>query len=373
MNIMWYRNISLVLISFILPGMAYAAEPLFSWDDDVFAAGNHITLADRQYDDIFAAGNTIFLHKQSTGDNVLAANTIIIDAPVGGDLYAFGNGLTLNAPVAGDSSLACNTINIKAPITGDLRAASATVSIHAPVTGSVLIAADDVYLDAALAGNVGLAVKTISFGPNARINGRLTIYGDASQFNIPNDIIAAQRITQLDLSNFSQQDLNTGQLNVDGSPDMFSMLIQVGLLTVVIMTLVAILPKRTQSAVIYMKNYFWRSIGRGFMLWSFLFGAVVVSALTVVGIVLIPIWLLMALLAGFLGYAMGCYLIGSRICQFLSWTVSVHWLHQLKVALLGVLIVVLLSLVPFIEWWLILVVSCLGQGAMTRSSSAGVA
>jgi hypothetical protein len=370
MNIMRYCNIFLVLIGFTLPSMAYAEEPVFSWGDDVFAAGNHVTLVDRQYDDIFAAGNTIFLHKQSTGDNVLAANTIIVDAPVGGDLYAFSNGLTINAPVAGDSSLACNTINIKAPITGDLRAASATIGIHAPVTGSVLIAADDVYLDAALAGTVGLAVKTISFGPNARINGRLTIYGDASQFNIPNDVIAAQRIAQLNLSDFAQQDLDTDQLNVDASPDIFSMLIQVALLTVVIMALVTILPQRTQSAVIYMKNHFWRAIGRGFMLWSFLFGAVVVSALTVVGIVLIPIWLLMALLAGFLGYAMGCYLIGSRIGQLLSWPAPAHWLHQLKVVLLGVLIVVLLSLVPYIEWWLILVVSCLGQGAMTHSRRA---
>ncbi len=366
---MRYHQILSMTLSFILAGLAYAEENKFSWGGDLFVAGDHVILADSQYDDIFVAANTILLRSQSTGDHFLAGNTIVMDAPVGGDLYAMGNGLIINEPVVGDGSLAGNTIDINAAITGDLRAAASMISIKAPVTGSVLIAADDFYLDAVLAGNTMMAVKTLSFGPNARINGQLTIYSDTGQFNVPSGVIDEQRIVWSNLDDFVPQEQHPKRSRGGMGHHVFSKLIQFGLLIVIAMALVAVLPLRTKNAMEYIQKHPWRCLGRGFLCWSFLFGAVVVSALTVVGIILIPIWLLLAFLAGALGYVMGCYLIGTRINQAMSWSGPTHWLQRLKVASMGALIVTLLSLIPFVGWWLVLGVSCLGQGAMLRNNS----
>jgi hypothetical protein len=74
---------------------------------------------------------------------MLSGDQISVDLPVEDDLFAAGNTVTLNAPVEG-AVLAGGNITVNAPISGDLFAAGGHIVVNADVAGKIVAAGGEI-------------------------------------------------------------------------------------------------------------------------------------------------------------------------------------------------------------------------------------
>lgn len=98
---------------------------------------------------------------------------------------------------------------------------------------------------------------------------------------------------------------------------------------------------------------------------SALFGLVPVSALTIVGLPLIPLVLLALVLAWTLGYLLGVYSVAMRVVDAFREGTAPQGMAVRVLA--GLVVAVLLNFVPFLGWMLNVAVVLLGLGAITAA------
>jgi hypothetical protein len=112
---------------------------------------------------------------------------------------------------------------------------------------------------------------------------------------------------------------------------------------------------------------------------SAVFGLVPVSAISIVGIPLVPIAILLALLAWTLGYVLGAYVLAMAAARAFGMGDAPAMWARLGVLALAVTVAALLNFVPFLGWILNMGLVFLGVGAMlaallqARSVSVGPA
>ena len=121
----------------------------------------------------FANARTLVISDTPEGNAYLAGTDITVAAPLQGDVLAAGGTVTLAAPVAGDALLAGGTVSVERPIAGDLRAAGAQIVVNTTVSGDLALAGGTVTASST-------AAETRVIGGTVRITGggeRTVIYG----------------------------------------------------------------------------------------------------------------------------------------------------------------------------------------------------
>ena len=98
-----------------------------------------------------------------------------------------------------------------------------------------------------------------------------------------------------------------------------------------------------------------------------LFGLVLVTALTIIGLPFVPIAILVIIATWFLGYALGAYSVAMRLWVGLGGADDPS--NMTRLALLGgaIIFVALLNFIPFVGWVVNYTLVLLGVGAMTRA------
>ncbi len=100
---------------------------------------------------------------------------------------------------------------------------------------------------------------------------------------------------------------------------------------------------------------------------SILFGLVPISALTIVGIPLVPIVLLTTIAVWTLGYVLGAYAVAMRALRGAGAPENPTIWIRLLALVVGVTLVALLNFIPFLGWMANLALVLVGIGAMTMA------
>jgi len=345
------------------PAMAQDSPDFFRFGDDLFAAGASVEVTAAGLDDVFAAGERVDLAAAIAGSAHLAGRRVNGDAQVGGNLYAAGADVTVRAPVTGDATLSGYDVNVLGAVGGDLRAGGANLGVAAPVGGSALLAGRSVDIDAVIAGDAAIAAEDLQFGPDARIEGRLRLYGtDVSDLIVPDSVIPADRIERIGVSGGVGGDVEERRPGVAELVVGFAIGV---LVTGVLATLVASLaPQNLEKARDLTRERPLRTFWIGFLTLAALVGSSVLLLLTIIGILVAPAVILVALGLGLLGYLIATYLLGLALWGWFG-ALPPDVLHERALAaLIGAFAVALIALVPFIGWLVILVLALTGLGAL---------
>lgn len=123
---------------------------------------------------------------------------------------------------------------------------------------------------------------------------------------------------------------------------------------------VALLPDHTEKVALFITREPWQSIGVGFLAFLLVIPSMVALAITLIGIPLIPLFLLFVIVSFIYGYFAACLVIGKRIFEVAKSTSSSPFFEMI----VGVIVVGILRFVPFIGGLLGFVVSLLGVGAV---------
>ena len=200
---------------------------------------------------------------------------------------------------------------------------------------------------------------------------RLTYVADA-RIDIPDRVIPEERVTfrQASASELREAWNHMGEMPV--APGFASMVFGF-LVTLLFFVLIAAIALGFFPArVAWLRKTIgiapWRTLLQGVFGLSMLFGSVVVTAMTIVGIPAVPFAILAIVVVWTLAYALGAYAVAMRIWAGFGHDPDPAIPVRLAVFTAGITAVFLLNFIPFVGWMANYTLVLLGVGAMTHAA-----
>ena len=146
-----------------------------SLGEDRFTAGEAIILDKPVAGDLIAAGRDIDLTSKVGGDAVIAARNVRVTGDLTQDLYAAGDSVWLNGAMQRNARIAGRTVEVtpSSTIGGNVSMAARDVRINGNVNGYVQAVGGHIYINGPVGGDVEATASQVELGPNARIAGKL--------------------------------------------------------------------------------------------------------------------------------------------------------------------------------------------------------
>jgi hypothetical protein len=284
----------------------------FAIGGDVFAVGATVGLTEAVAGSLFVAGNTVEQTGAVAGSAHLAGQNVTVAAPVGENLYAAGYAVTVRGPVTGDATLAGYSVAVEAAVGRNLRASGATVSVAGPVAGAALLSGQDVAIGGVIAGDVAITAGTLTFGEGARLDGHVSLYETSpGALTVPESVADPARITRYASTAWEGEGTPPALAQPDWRQRALRRLGSIGVVALLAALAAAVLPRGMAGLRQRLADRPFAALGWGFLALSALVGSVVVAGLTVVGLLLAPVSILLAVVTGFAGYIVGVWTLGA--------------------------------------------------------------
>jgi hypothetical protein len=144
-------------------------------DDDVYAAGSSVSLTAPVNGDAVLAGASVLVGGTVSESILAAAGTVNVSGSVGDDIRVIGGNIFVNGAVSRDAVIVGGQISIAptATIGKDLIVLGGTVALDGTVNGNVIIRGGDVTINGTVKGSVDASARSVVFGANASIGGKL--------------------------------------------------------------------------------------------------------------------------------------------------------------------------------------------------------
>lgn len=357
-------KLQFLFLCLLLPQFALAQDdPEFlKLGGDLYGGGSAVVVTDEAAHDVFLAAQDTNLVGPITGSAHMVGQNVILSKSVAGNAYAAGQSVTLSGTVTGNATLAGQTVTIS-DIGRNLRAFGQSLTLNGTVGGAALIAAQTVTFNSEITGDVAVNAETITFGPEAKIGGKLTIYhSDPDTIEVPNVVIPEAQITRKAVEEWSKD--TPTSIGVSRGTVWRGILTTIVTVTLLAAILAALIPTKLSQMRSTFLDHPLRSFWFGFLTLSAAIGTTVVLAMSLVGLLALPLSIILPLLIGFAGYVVGAYAIGVGLLNMIARTYPSAWIERALSAAVGAIVVAVIGLVPFVGWLVVLAVTLTGIGAL---------
>lgn len=355
---------ALVVVAALLPTASLADQVNLTFGGDTYAAGQNTTINEPAGRDAFAAGYNVSLSAPVTGSAHVAGYNVNVTAPVGADLYAAGFAVTVTGAVARDITAMGNTVvvNSTVPVPGNARLAGASLVVDSPIAGSLLASAATLTINAPISGDFSFYGETISFGPNARVDGKVSIQAP-KEIAVPATVASADRVTfqQITTPDYTGEAGKVAETFVRGIWfAIWATIIWWLLLFVVGAAFISLAPRLVAdlSAISAVRPF--RRIGVGTLALASTLGLVMVTAMTIIGLIVLPVVVLYVIIACSLAYLAGVYFIGARIWHGIR-PIETN-MQRLLVLAVSLVLGGLVTMIPVLGWPVTLLFLAFGFG-----------
>ena len=149
-------------------------------NDDLYTGANIITIDGAVKGDIWAAARTISINGLVTNSVMALAQTISISGDIGHAVRVVGETININGNIAGDLFVAGNKINIadNVHIKGDLLLGGGVIHVNGIVDGDIKGGGGEIIIGAKVGGDINLEVNELTILSTADIKGNLTYIGE---------------------------------------------------------------------------------------------------------------------------------------------------------------------------------------------------
>lgn len=332
-------------------------------DGNFFAAGNIVNIAGTVNGDVFAVGNNITITGTINGDVFAAGNSVLIDGEVAGNLRLAGSNVSIHNKV-GKNVIAAGSqliIHEQGEINGHLTCASAALSINGPVHGNIDAASSETTINSEIGRDVELRLDQgkLTLRPKALIRGNLKYSADQEAEISEGAVVEGE----IEYKPFEEKE-HAAKVKVFGFLTLgfwIGVLIKLVSLFILGFLIAYLLPRPIEYTYSKMTKKPGASLLIGF---AILFLTPIIAVILMITVVGIP--LAMMLLSG---YAIALYavraiaalIIGRLITQGLK--LRLHSVWQL---LIGVIVMIFLSVIPFVGWLLSLLITIWALGAVFK-------
>jgi len=337
-------------------------------NDDLFVGAETVDIEGTVNGDVYLGAESVRVNGVINGDLHVGAGTFYLSGRVRDDVYVGAGTVTLSKAVVGDSLIVgAGNVNIdeSSSIGGSLLVGSGTLNVYAPVKRNVMVGAGSVDLNSEVGGEVRVAAGAISVGPNTKIGKDLYyMVGDKEdEIRISDSASVSGQIQKIESKIASQKEIETAKRGVFRAFKTFNLFMSlvsfVGALLVGYLWL-KFFPKSFTDSANLVSNSFFKSLGVGFLVIVFTLPALILLAITLIGMPL----------AGVLFLLFTLYLYLSKIVVGLSLS---NWLagkfdwkkwSAFKLFAVGLLAVYLLKVFPFVGFIFSCLILLIGLGAL---------
>lgn len=362
-----------VAITLVFGGVALADTTSITHGRDTYVAGAQINEAVDSAGDTFLAGRTIQAGGTTSGDLHVSGFDLSINTDTAQDLYAAGAFIEVSGTVAQDLTAAGFSLRTERGATtgGNARLFGNSVTIEGPVEGALMVTGRDVILNAPVTGDARILAQTLTFGPEAVVQGTLT-------YSTPDSLAVPQRVAPDVRVVFEAQstariwdELDEISQEIPAVPTFGSMLFGfvISLLFFLVLgaLMLSFMPKRLAKLRRSIADAPGQTILLGVIGLSILMGLLPITAMTIVGIPFVLIVILAIVVVWTLGYALGAYGIAMRIWLGFGGDDNPSKAARLAVFAAAIIFVALLNFIPFVGWIANYTLVLLGVGSMTRA------
>jgi cytoskeletal protein CcmA (bactofilin family) len=281
---------------------------------------------------------------------------------VSGALAACGANIQVLGNVQGRLRACGANVVIPGDVQGDLRAYGANVNLAGKYHGKVKAAAANLILAGVFDGDVEVVAARIIVAPTAVLKGNL-IYVSAD-LNIQKGSRIMGEIVQRQTMAKKEKIEKWGREGIKAlvPVGIFFWFISIAALIIVGVLINYLFPKRTNAVISALSQSPWKNLGFGLIFLVVVPVAIVISLITVVGI---PAGVIAGLLYGIAIYISSIYIgvwMGRKILGYLNKSMTTAFFWPLVV---GIIVISLLSMIPFIGWLFRLFVLLLSLGALS--------
>jgi cytoskeletal protein CcmA (bactofilin family) len=320
--------------------------------DDVYAAGPWVVVGGRVRGDLLAAGGHVDHAGQVDGDLVAAGGTVAVSGRVGAAIRLVGGNVILRGATGGDVVAAAGTLLLveTAEVARDLAVVAGTITLMGTVGRNARLAAERVEIAGTIVGDLSVTAAQVVLAPTALVRGNVAYRG-----NRPIEMAPGARV----LGRVEQ--LGAPQRPAPPRGTLRALRIGLGLvdfvwMLVVALVLMALSPAAIQTTADVLRERPWAALGWGALLLVATPAAVVLLFVMVLGIPAGVLLFVAQVLALFVSHAAAGLAFGQALAPRLA--------SRYGAVALGVVVVAVLTNLPFIGWLLRLVVVALGFGAV---------
>lgn len=355
-----------LMITSLLATVAVAEEDdgWFSIGSDIFRAGQSVSVDAAGLSDLFLAGETVVSTADIVGTAHVAGRFLTLSGRIGGNAYAMGQKVALTGPVAGNVTLLGQEVTVEAPVMGNLRATASELAVTGDIGGYALLVGEKVALDGPVDGDVTLTAREVDFGTKARIGGKLILYESSpGSVTVPAAVVPAERVER-HLSDGWDQDRGYGMRIFSWRAALGGFVAGVLVIAGIAALIALLAPEMLAAMRRRILDRPGRTLGLGFVSLSAICGAGLVVALTGIGILLTPAFLVLALLAGFFGYVIGAYALGVAVLRAAGRHLPEAIGDRALAAGVGATLAGVIAMVPLLGWLFVLALVLTGLGAL---------
>lgn len=363
--------VSLILVA---PALANTSEVKILPTDEVvnedyFSFGNRSEINGTVNGDVYAAAGEVLVTGIVNGDFLAAGANLVISGEITGDVRVGGGNVTFSgAQIGGNVTVGGGNVTFDAStnVTGSVVAASGNLQVFAPVGKGANLGGGSILLANSIGGNVSAGANSISLTNGADIDGNLTYYSE-NEANISEGATISGSVKR-EAPKQGKENMMTGeemeQVKKDAGIALAGFvyaikIIDVFWLIIVGLLFIYLLPVFTKRTA----DYAFHKLG-----WAFLAGLGVLIILPIIGIIFmitligIPIAFILFFaffLVFWLGriftiYALGLFILGKlnkKDARGLAY-------------ITGIIIYIILSIIPFIDFIAGITISIAGVGAL---------
>jgi cytoskeletal protein CcmA (bactofilin family) len=325
-------------------------------NDDLYVFGGTVDVQGTVDGDVVAAGGTVTMNGVTTGDVIATGGTVNLTGEVRDSVRVAGGTVLIHGPVRADVLVGAGSVHLgpRARVGRDLVAAAGSVTIGGEVGRNVRAGSNELILSAPVHGNVWAEVETLRLTDNAVIDGSLR-YRSEREAAIATGATVRGAVERQRLPT-----VRTDRGPLDPIVSWLRTLFGLLLLGLLFIMLFPGFSRRTTSTL---RGAPWASLGLGFVLLL----AVPIGSLVlfVVGLVIGGWWLALILLALYattllLGIVTTGLFLGGWVLDRVRWSRS----NLVWALLLGLLLLTVAGLVPWIGGLIVVLAALFGLGAL---------
>ena len=335
-------------------------------DDDLYVGASNIIIDGTVNGDLWAVATTITVNGAVNGSVVIAGNTITVSGDVGHAVRAAGQTISINGNVNGDlmvfgtAAYVASTATVK----GDLLVGAGSVRIDGLIEGDIKGSASEATISNGVKGNVELEVDSLTILSTANIEGDLTYTSEEEA-----DIQSGAQIGGATTHNPPPVEPGKEEAAIPFPFSLFSGIL--GKLTGFLMALVTglviilIAPRRLMHIAESIRTRPGASAGWGALV---LFATPIAAILVCLTIVGIPLGLIALVLWG-IGLYLAQIPVGLLIGRLIIGRFRAVERRAIMIGALalGLVILILLGLIPYLGFFIGLAVAIFGFGAVVVS------
>jgi len=349
--------------------MTFTAVTIFAFD---VRYGDTITIASGEVidSDLYVAGDTIIIDGTINGDLIAAGEIIRVNGPVNGNIIAAGGTVHINGEVTHAVRIIGGTLNISGTIGRDLLVAGEEVSLSstAEIGNDLLLGAGTALIDGLIKGDVNSGVENLTILSTASIQGKLTYISENEATIQSGSQIKGPIIHKLpDI----KERLAVGTHRLPAVKERLTIVgfwgRVIGFLMTLLLGIVIVLlaPRRMKAITESIRTRPWASLGWGAIILIFTPIAALIVCITIIGLPLGLITLVLYGIALYLTQLFAGLFIGQLIIGSSREVVSKGAL--VGALALGLAILNLLTLIPYLDFVIGLATVLFGLGAMLVS------